>query len=376
MSGAVSGRFHKLGSSHWTSGPLALVPLATHQRWHTIFGAEEGKALGKLKKRLVVTKGGVFFPLAREVGCFVDKGIAVLVEVTDAAGRRPLPFEPILKAATHVEVDDKRWKEVARVRPEGAHVLCDAVARDPRVGVDQRAANLTLTLDDDEYVIEEIRGVAHRVQPVPNRHHIDVTYSFTRLRPASRVPAVHAAKAARAQATELVASADVIRAARKLRFLDNDQTTSVVLPRKVLPQCDDAAFRRASKVKDIGTIEVAGTSTLVIARDAPMAFWPTSAGGIILVWSGGDSAAGLLAAALAIEEKRWKTTRVRWQVGDGKLALIAASTNGRRASAAKRVDIELPSGIYRVQTAAVQADVRVGTKLEDTMLTAVRLTRA
>jgi hypothetical protein len=381
MPAAVRGRFKKIGSPHWTSGPLAIVTAAHHARWKTAFGTADGKALRAHKKRVVLAGGAIVFGRLGEAGCFIDGDTVVLVEAVDGDGRRPVPFDPVLRLAPQADIGTRAWKEVRRFEPRGAHALCDAVAADPRPGLPERKAAIELPLAATEYVIEELRGVRAEVQPINGKRAVPITYSFTRLRPASKaVSAAPAAKAAPAP-TELIATPDVVKRARGLRFVANDQTCSLIVPRALLPAWggldgkNTRDYWRACAVKQVGTIDVAGHPALVIGMDSGMTFVATDGGGLVVMWVGGDSAAGVLAAALSIPDKAWKKMPARWKITDGKLALIGAPTVGREAKRQQRVDIELAPGTYTVEWGAARPDVRVGKRLEDTHVMAVRLTR-
>ncbi len=382
MTSPVSGTFKIVGSPHWTSGPLALVPATLHERWHTSFAAPEGKALAKVK-RISLAKSmdapGVFFPFG-EAGCFVDKSVIVLVQAKDAEGHRAVPALPILKAAKQVDVDPAAWKEVSRFTPAGPHVLSDAVARDPRTGMRERKKRVAVKLAGGEYVIEQIKNVVHTVKAEPNKRAVAITYTFTRLRPANLIVKTKAATKAQPGPSELVATSAVIKAARKLRFVDNDQTCSLVMPVKALRVWgglggDGRDYWRACAVKSVGTIDVEGHQALVIGMDSGMTFWPVGDGGLIVLWVGGDSAAGVVTSALQMPAKGWKAMKTRWKVTDGKLALIGAPTVGTKAGRTARVDFTLARGTYRVEWAWQSADVRVGKKLEPTQVMVVRITR-
>lgn len=384
MPAAVAGKFKRVGSPHWTSGPIGIVPIALHGLWATDFTEADGKALGKLKKRVLVaeSKGirGLMFPRLAEAGCFQHGSTVVLVEARDADGRPPRPLEPVLKAAAEVELDDKAWKLVTRYTPHVPHVLCDAWAKDVHgEGKRDRRSKLALALALEDYVVEEARGVTHEVQPFPNKARMTVTYTFTRLRPANAAPVKAKAKPAPpATPGVLVASPDVVKAAKRLRFVDSDQTCSVILPRAALRTwsgLDGDDYDRACAVSGVGLIAVDGGKALAIGMDSAMAFHPTATGGLVLMWVGADSATGVLASALALPEARWQKTKVTWDVGDGKLVLIGAPTVGKTAGKA-RVDIALRRGRYRVETCwRWECDVRVGKRVESTMIAALRLVR-
>ncbi|MBA3395558.1 MAG: hypothetical protein H0T89_23115 [Deltaproteobacteria bacterium] len=388
MPAAVVGSCKLVGAQHATSGPLAIVPQMLHAKWVARFTEQDGKALGKLKKRVsaATTKGarGVFLPLVQRMGCYAKAGVIVLVEAKDANGKEPASFEEVMKAATQVDVKDTAWKPVMKFTPKGAHVLCDVWAKNPTAAKADRKRALKLNLSSEPYVVEEIRNVAHTVN-LPNQKPLAVKYSFTRLRPvAQKALKIPKPKLARVVASEIVAPPEIVKAAKQLKFIDSDQTTMVIVPRASLNAWgglaedgeDTRDFDRACAAGPLATLDVDGRPALVIGQDAGMAFHPTDDGGVIIQWIGADSEAGILSAALSIPADQWKPTKLRWNVGDGELVMIGAPTPGKCATC-ERVDIKIPPGTYALETCErFRADVRVGKQLQPTLLGAVRLVKS
>ncbi|MDQ3338536.1 MAG: Imm21 family immunity protein [Myxococcota bacterium] len=383
MPAAVAGTFKLVGSHHWTSGPVAIVPAALHARWVEAFTDADGKAIRKLKKRASIgPEGGVFFPKFGVVGMYQRRGVTTFVEAHDEDGRYPTPLEPILRAATQVEVD-AGWKHVASYRLAGPHVLANVWSKDTKGAASDRKRKSKLALKAGDYVIEELRGVKHSVQPQANKRALEVSYSFTRIRPAGEAPRATKAKHVELGPTELVATPEVVKASKKLKFVDNDQTCSVVMPRAVLhawsghDEKPDGTtdFWRACAVRGVGFIDVAGAKALVIGSDYAAAFYPTAKGGMLVLWSGADSAAGVLANALSIPDAKWKKQKAPWRVTDGVLVLIGAPTTGSRAKT-QRCNFELAPGTYELATCwGHAADVRVGKRVEESGASAIRFKR-
>ncbi len=388
MPAAASGKFTLIGSPHWTSGPLAIIPVDLHKKWGAELTESDSIAMGRMSERVVTSETqGVFFPLLGEAGLFQQGSMVTLVDAVDLDGRRPVFPKLVLEAAAQVEVEDNAWKLVDHKTFNGPHVMWNAWAKNLQgEAIRERQGGLALHLGAEDYVIEEIRGVPFAVKPMPNKKPIQVKYNFTRLRPANVVPvAVKPAKAALPPIVSvLVAAPDTIKAGKKLEFVDSDQTCIVVLPRAALPSwggvdgksTENADYDRACAVSGAGLIPVAGKrKALVIGMDSPMAFHPTKTGGLILIWVGADSATGVLALALSIPDKQWKKTKLTWDVGDGKLVMIGALSVGRKAGR-QRVDIALASGKYRVEECwGFAGDVRVGKKTEEVGISALRLVR-
>lgn len=381
MPAAVTGTFKLVGSPHWTSGPLGLIPQKQHATWSKTFTKADSVLLGKMKKRVVPTDTrGIFFPTLGEAGYFQDGATIVLVSATGTDES----LKDVLKAATQVDVADTAWKPVAVTTFTGKHVLWNAWAKDLQGEAirDRKRAHAVPVKTGVEYLVEEIRAVPFRVKVFPNQKPVDVTYSFTRLRPAGGTPAASKARPAALPpvASELVASPELTKHAKALRFVDSDQTTMVVMPAAALPRWGGLAspdYTRACAVSGLGLIDVGGkTNALVIGMDSAMAFHPTPTGGLILMWVGADSAAGVLTLALSIPDKQWKKSKVVWDVGDGKLVMIGAPTVGSKAGRA-RVDIKLTPGTYRVESCwGFRGDVRVGKATESVNVSALRLVRA
>jgi len=189
----------------------------------------------------------------------------------------------------------------------------------------------------------------------------------------------------------LVASPALIAATRKLRPAESDAIPFVIAPRKYMPAWtggDDggADYDRACAVDGVGALKIGQGQGLVVSEPGGLMFWPTDTGGLLVIWHGADSATGCIAAALSIPNKQYKKQRATLTVAKGAEELVIFDSFSRGDSlkrTGKIGDDGLATFPFRLSPGTVdiavvwnyEAEVKVGKRVEDTMVGVLRLER-
>jgi hypothetical protein len=383
-----------VGERHWTAGPIVVASKRLHDRFVAKFTAADAKPLTKLVGKEVGTAkvgGETVLYLGRndETGIVPWGDRAVLVpHCKETSGH--LMEDERAKALAQLDpyhLPDGAWKRVAELALDGTTVMFDVTSRDVNA-TDERAAALELGLSKGRYVVEMATGEAD-VKPFPSKV-AKVAYRFVRVRPPDWVaPQVGAAKPPVVDEGPVVAAADVITRAKKLARAENDQVPFVIAARAAMPAwtgIDGDDYDRACEVSGVGEIAIGKRKALVVAEPGGMMFWPTKTGGLVVIWLGAESNAGCVAAALSIPDKEWKQEKATLVVTKGAEDHVIFDSAARGDSLRRNGKIgeesmptasfRLSAGRYRIDSVwSWEAEVRVGKKIEDTMIAALRFTK-
>ncbi len=382
-----------IGERHWTHGPIILGSKKLHTAICRGFEKEDARKLTRLKKELSVVelRGETVLAMAKneETGV-VPWGEAVVLVHAYEDSKDYLLERDRVKAIASIDprtIPAEQWKAAGTIELDKDPVLFDIHAR--HLEAEEKSRALTVTLPKGEYVVELASGTAE-AKPYPSKI-VTMTYTFVRLRPPSW--SQPAAKAAKTVVDEgpVAASADVIAKAKKLACASSDGIPMVLAPRKYLSdwkgmEDDSRDYDRACDVDGLGVIQIGKGKGLVISEPGGMMFWPTTQGGLIVVWLGADSQAGCIAAALSVPDKAWKKQRAKLVVEKGAEELVlfesaaagsSLKKNGTIGDEGEKVAIfKLASGSYAIDAVwGWEARVKVGKKIEDTSVNVIRLTR-
>jgi hypothetical protein len=166
----------------------------------------------------------------------------------------------------------------------------------------------------------------------------------------------------------------------------------VIAPRHLVASWTGVAgkdFDRACKVTGAGAISIGKGKGLVISEPGSLRFWPTKTGGLVVIAFGSDSAAGCIAAALAIPDKEWKREKATLVVDKGATEYLmfdsaAPGTTLRANGLIGKQDFESPTAAFELAAGRYAIDacwswetqVKVGKRVEDTMIGALRFRRS
>ncbi len=188
------------------------------------------------------------------------------------------------------------------------------------------------------------------------------------------------------KADPVVAPAELIAATTSYPMAGADQIPMVLAPKIHMAAWTggDGDYERALAVKGVGAIKIGKGNGLVIRESASMAFWPTATGGLIVIWIGARSITGCIAAALSITT--WKPEKAKLVVVKGAetLVLFDCYSRGSELRPDGRIGFErnhtvtfdLAPGSYAIDSCwNWEGRVKVGRKIEDTMIGALRLRR-
>jgi len=186
----------------------------------------------------------------------------------------------------------------------------------------------------------------------------------------------------------LVATDAMVRAAKRLEFVETDGGPVLVLPLAHKTEwfgVNDAdgeyAFEskptdydRACEVNEvIEAIPVGASEAWVLPSPDPVAFHPVEEGGLLLRWVGADNGTSVLAGALLAPEALWYDTG-QVLTSEGSFAIVDAAKDGRDDKPC--TTFKLPAGRYAVWSMReFNGDVRIGKTQHETMVTAIRLRR-
>jgi len=383
-----------VGDRHWTHGPVVLGSKKLHAALAASFTDADARPLRRLKKTAGVTtlRGELVVVLAsnEETGWVAWNGAVVLVHGHETKGYLLEPDR--VKAMATLDprtVPAKDWKAAGTITLAANPVLFDAYSRD--VGAKERRTSVPVKLAAGDYVVELATGEV-TVKPWPSKV-MAMRYTFVRLRPPTWTqPAVVDAKAV-VDDGPVIASPDVITRANKLALATCDGIPMVVAPKKHLAAwtgigADGTSpdYDRACNVGGLGALKIGGGQGLVISEPGGMLFWPARDGGLIVIWYGADSAAGCVAAALSIPDDEYEKQKVKLVVAKGAedLILFESAAPGSTLTRQGRIGPEgemtasfrLRAGTYAIDAVwNYEAAVKVGKKIEDTMIGVLRLRR-
>jgi Immunity protein 21 len=378
---------HFIGSPHWTSGPLCLLSRGLHDAWASSFGDADGKRLAAVKGAVSTASFGreevLVMGNSDEIACVEAEGALWLVGVKGETTFTHVEVRALLKNAPLAELSSHAFTTRARVRLGGESVLCNAWAKSSGARRERQRA-IALGLPPGHYEIATLS----RAQPASLSPHkpVKVTYRVIRIAPAGETPAFHHDGRRGGPPVLLPPPAitpAVVAMAKKLRFIETAGGPSVALPREALSswtgtdtvggRCD---YDRSCEVNDVGVLPAGPAEALVFGSPDAIAFHPTDGGGLFIQWLGADSAAGCLAAALAVPEQSFKKARAKLDVtGAGKFVLFDSGQSGRKLGRRAGHAFQLAPGRYAIAAAwGYEADVTAGTKTEATSVNVVRLT--
>nr|MBA2541278.1 hypothetical protein [Deltaproteobacteria bacterium] len=185
----------------------------------------------------------------------------------------------------------------------------------------------------------------------------------------------------------VIASRDVIAAARTLPWATTDGIPMVIIPKKHMAawrgigtgEHDSEDYDRACAVRGVGVIAVGAGTGLVISQPGGMAFWPTETGGLIIIWIGAESRAGCIAAALSIADTQWENQNTTFVVDKGaeKLVMFDSGSAGKSMKSDGKIGpeggvtatFELAAGTYAIDAVWSQdVKVKIGRKAERTLV--------
>lgn len=184
---------------------------------------------------------------------------------------------------------------------------------------------------------------------------------------------------------------DVEAAAEALRFAETAGGPLILLHRRDAPSWwgafdeegepaedeDGTSHHEQTWVSDVCVLEVGAVRALVLPEPHPVAVYPVAGGDVLLVcWAGADSAAGVLAASLAIPEAAWRRIDDVLELDGGPLLLIDSARDGRalEEDGEETLEVVLPAGRYAIDWAyGLEAVVLRGGAREETGVQAVRL---
>ncbi len=388
-----------IGERHWTAGPILIAPKRLHEQLVKSFTVVEAKPLKALKKAAGIAKVGttsVVFLGANEETCCKPWGpdAVVLVHCKETEGcLLAADRAKALAALEPRDLPDKAWKLVGTVALDGTSVMFDVGAKDPVGAKAERKRSLAIPLPKGTFVVEMATGKA-MVKPYPNKL-VPVAYRHVRIRPKAWTPAPRTGAPTPPPTDDgpVLASPEVIAAAKTLVWASNDQIPFVIAPRKHLAAWqgggidDDIPspdYDRACAVNGVATIALGGGEALVQSEPGGLAFWPTSTGGLLVTWLGADSAAGCIAAALSIPAKLWKREKAMLAVKKGAEELVIFDSFARGDSltakgligddGSRTASFRLKPGRYAIDSVwSYEAEVKVGKRVEDTMIAVLRL---
>lgn len=383
--------FSVVGSPHWTSGPICLAPRALHERWAAAFAPKIATQLKRLKGAVVVAKldgtSMVLLVGQERVGVDSGKDLTVLSSMDVVDGHLlDDDVKRVLKQAPHASQPADAWVEVGRLDIAEPYVWFDAWARDPLEK--GRRRSVASPLQPGKYTIEQIAKVPLKLKLHAKKSY-DVVYRLVRIRKLGATVRTRPAPPVVVDDGPLVATREVIAAAKRLRSIGGTEDGGpVVMPRRLANRWF-GIFDEAGEVSEtapdhselvfemngVGVAKFAGAQILGNPSDTSAFFHPTATGGLLITWQGADSHAGCLAAALSIADDEWTRTKLRWKVGDGDLIMFGHRLDGRALKKADQLAVRLAPGTYRVEVASTEAIVRVGKQDEDTSVSVIRLTR-
>lgn len=385
-----------VGQRHWTHGPLILGSKKLYTAVLKSFTKQQAKPLAALTKPVSLVKFGAETVLAlatnEETGVVPwGKQAAVLVHAREDQQNYLLEGDRVAAIAS---IDPRTipaaaWKPVGQLELPKDAVLFDIHSRD--VTTADKKATLPIKLPADRYVIDVATGTA-KAKPYPSKI-VTMTYTFVRLRPPDWQVPVATTEKEIVDEGPVIASPEVIAGAKKLKVADCDGIPMMVVPEKHLAAWkgigdddDSEDYDRACEVEGVATIKVGKGKGLVISEPGNMMWWPTKTGGLLVIWLGADSNAGCIAAALSIPDNEFEKQRTKLVVEKGAEEHVifesGAAGNTRKANGkigwddSMSASFKLAAGTYAI--AAVwswEARVKVGKKIEDTMIGAIRLTR-
>lgn len=383
-----------VGERHWTAGPLVLGSQKLHASVCKSFTTKQAKPLARdpeepATERVEIEKFGnelVLTMRAEETGAVKWGDAVVLVHARET--KSYLLEKDRVAAIASIDpktIPAESWTPVGTIKLPKDPVLFDIHAHD--VNATEKKKSLKLSLAVGSYVVEMATGTA-KAKPYPSKI-VPMEYLFVRLRPPSWVQP--GAKAAKPVVDEgpIVATADVIAKAKKLVVASSDAIPMVLAPRKHLPSWTgmDGDYDRACAVNGVGAIAIGKGKGLVISEPAGMMWWPAKTGGMIVMWHGADSREGCIAAALSIPDGEYKKQKAKLVVEKGAEELVLFESAAEGSSLKKTGTIgddgekaaifKLAAGTYAIDVVwSWEAEVKVGKKIEDTMVGVIRLTRS
>jgi hypothetical protein len=378
-----------VGERHWTHGPLILGSGKLHAAWNKAFTEADAKPLKKLKKASGIAQlegESVVFLNQEETGVVPWDGAAVLVHAKETTGyflerdriKIIASIDPKTIAAT-------AWKPLGEISLGKDAVLFDVHCHDPNAKSERKTA-LPLGLPAGDYVVEVAKGSA-TAKPYPSKV-VPCAYHFVRLRPPDWVQTSTAKAAAIVDEGPVVASPEVIAATKKYPMATADGIPMVIAPKLHMPAWTGGGgdYDRACDVNGVASIKIGKGQGLVISEPGGTSFWPTDDGGLLVIWVGADSMTACIAAALTIPEKQWKKTKAKLTVAKDARTFVIFNSYARGTELKPNGKIgfeddttatfELAAGSYAIDTCwNWEAEVKVGKKIEETMVAAIRLRR-
>jgi hypothetical protein len=391
-----------VGERHWTHGPVLLTSAKLHGRFVKAFTKGQAKVFARLKKVGVATfenEHMVVMPTNEETGVVrwsKDDDVVVLVHAHELEGHfLEKDRVKMIESIDPRTIPPESWTKVDTIGLPANPVLFDIHAGHPEGSKIERKTKLDVPLAGGEYVVEVATGEA-KAKPYPSKV-VSCNYTFVRLRPADWQQGTTEVAAHVTDEGPIVASPEVIAGTKKLKSASGDGIPMMVVPKKYLPdwggigdgEDEDAGtdYDRACDVSGVAAIKIGKGKGLVISEPGGVMWWPTKQGGLLVIWLGADSTTGCVAAALSIPDKSWKKESAKLVVekGAGTFVIFDSASAGKELKKTGKIgpddnqtaELELAPGTYAIDSCwSWEAEVKVGKKVEATMIAALRLRRA